>query len=414
MTQVGEGRGAGLGAGEGPQARWGAAVVGGGGVPDEVKRCIPLQGLGFRWTRKSPGHGHLQKLLFRLGSCSPAGGDLFTISRANWPVLPVLPQGWRHWSLRTCPDPNGDRHRCQAQMALAYEGKAVLPLVGGGGPGSPALHRVGFRGSALGEPPCVLSTPVPHSQSRRARAPRRPRSRSTRRMSCTAPWVWSGLRRSCRRLGPEGERSPAAAMGRKTLNVSGQCGGGRGGRWGWTIQQGRGCGPCGTWGGAGHTVPARSHAPSSSVDHRQSSHHIHHPLSAHLPPDTRRRKTPQGLGRKPRRRPGASPTGETPTIEEGEEDEDEASEAEGARALTQPSPASTPSSVQVSGRRAPGRGGLRCPEPSLTCAHGFLFQFFLQEDEAADRKAERTSPSLPPALPHQEGAPRASRGAQTG
>lgn len=96
--------------------------------------------------------------------------------------------------------------------------------------------------------------------------------------------------------------------------------------------------------------------PLLSTDHRQSSHHIHHPLSTHLPPDARRRKTPQGPGRKPRRRPGASPTGETPTIEEGEEDEDEASEAEGPRALTQPSPASTPSSVQVSRRRQDFRG----------------------------------------------------------
>lgn len=91
------------------------------------------------------------------------------------------------------------------------------------------------------------------------------------------------------------------------------------------------------------------------ADHRQSSHHIHHPLSTHLPPDARRRKTPQGPGRKPRRRPGASPTGETPTIEEGEEDEDETSEAEGSRAPPQqPSPASTPSSVQVSGASALG------------------------------------------------------------
>ncbi|KAB0395988.1 hypothetical protein E2I00_013396 [Balaenoptera physalus] len=95
-----------------------------------------------------------------------------------------------------------------------------------------------------------------------------------------------------------------------------------------------------------------------------------------------RRKVPQGPGRKPRRRPGTSPTGETPTIEEGEEEEDEASEAEGARALTQPSPASTPSSVQ--------------------------------EDEGADRKAETTSPSPPPMLPHHEAAPRATKGAQTG
>nr|XP_060485300.1 anion exchange protein 2 [Panthera onca] len=139
-------------------------------------------------------------------------------------------------------------------------------------------------------------------------------------------------------------------------------------------------------GSRGGEEPGRSYGEEDFEYHRQSSHHIHHPLSAHLPPDARRRKTPQGLGRKPRRRPGASPTGETPTIEEGEEDEDEASEAEGARALTQPSPVSTPSSVQ----------------------------FFLQEDEGPDRKTERTSPSPPPPLPHQEGAPRASRGAQTG
>ena len=100
--------------------------------------------------------------------------------------------------------------------------------------------------------------------------------------------------------------------------------------------------------------------PPVPADHRQSSHHIHHPLSTHLPPDTRRRKTPQGPGRKLRRRPGASPTGETPTIEEGEEEDDEASEAEGARALSQPSPTSTPSSVQVSGAGLPGVGGGTC------------------------------------------------------
>lgn len=103
----------------------------------------------------------------------------------------------------------------------------------------------------------------------------------------------------------------------------------------------------------------RSVKPLLLADHRQSSHHIHHPLSTHLPPDARRRKTPQGPGRKPRRRPGTSPTGETPTIEEGEEDEDEANEAEGFRAPPQqPSPATTPSAVQVSGTCAPGRGAV--------------------------------------------------------
>lgn len=148
------------------------------------------------------------------------------------------------------------------------------------------------------------------------------------------------------------------------------------------------------------------------ADHRQSSHHIHHPLSTHLPPDARRRKTPQGPGRKPRRRPGASPTGETPTIEEGEEDEDETSEAEGSRAPPQqPSPASTPSSVQVSGASALGG----CQQgPALTFPCGFLLQFFLQEDESGERKTERTSPSPPTQMPHQEIASRATKGAQTG
>lgn len=139
-------------------------------------------------------------------------------------------------------------------------------------------------------------------------------------------------------------------------------------------------------GSRGGEEPGRSYGEEDFEYHRQSSHHIHHPLSTHLPLDARRRKTPQGPGRKARRRPGASPTGETPTIEEGEEEEDEASEAEGARAFTQPSPASTPSSVQ----------------------------FFLQEDEGTDRKAEKTSPSTPPMQPHQEAAPWATKGAQTG
>ncbi|XP_007536687.2 anion exchange protein 2 [Erinaceus europaeus] len=135
----------------------------------------------------------------------------------------------------------------------------------------------------------------------------------------------------------------------------------------------------------GGEEPGRSYGEEDFEYHRQSSHHIHHPLSTHLPPDARRRKTPQGPGRKARRRPGPPPPGETPTIEEGEEDE-EASEAEGARAGPQPSPASTPTSVQ----------------------------FFLQEDEA-DRRVEKSSPSPPPPLlSHQEVIPRATKGAQAG
>ncbi|KAM8978364.1 LOW QUALITY PROTEIN: anion exchange protein 2 [Sarcophilus harrisii] len=133
--------------------------------------------------------------------------------------------------------------------------------------------------------------------------------------------------------------------------------------------------------------PGRSYGEEDFEYHRQSSHHIHHPLSTHLPPDARRRKNAQGPGRKQRKRPGASPTGETPTIEEGEEDEDEVSEVETGRTAPQLSPSSTPSSVQ----------------------------FFLQEDDSTtDRKPEGPVPSPPPQPSHQETSPRAPKGAQPG
>jgi hypothetical protein len=60
-----------------------------------------------------------------------------------------------------------------------------------------------------------------------------------------------------------------------------------------------------------------------------------------------------------------------------------------------------------------GGGCLQGPGLALL-PYGFLLQFFLQEDEGAERKPERTSPSPPTQTPHQEAAPRASKGAQTG
>ncbi|KAM9163489.1 anion exchange protein 2 [Pangshura tecta] len=72
----------------------------------------------------------------------------------------------------------------------------------------------------------------------------------------------------------------------------------------------------------------RSYSEEDFEYHRQSSHHIHHPLSTHLPPDARRKKAGQ-KGKKKRRR--ASVPGETPTIEEAEEDEDETCDMEPER-----------------------------------------------------------------------------------
>ncbi|XP_025905661.1 anion exchange protein 2-like [Nothoprocta perdicaria] len=84
----------------------------------------------------------------------------------------------------------------------------------------------------------------------------------------------------------------------------------------------------------------RSYGEEDFEYHRQSSHHIHHPLSTHLPPDARRKKGAQKKGKKKRHR--AAAPGETPTIEEAEEDEDEAGDTETERSaedLLQGSPA---------------------------------------------------------------------------
>ncbi|XP_074756944.1 anion exchange protein 2 isoform X2 [Athene noctua] len=118
----------------------------------------------------------------------------------------------------------------------------------------------------------------------------------------------------------------------------------------------------------------RSYGEEDFEYHRQSSHHIHHPLSTHLPPDTRRKKGAPKKGKKKHRR--TSVPGETPTIEEAEEDEDDVCDTETERSaeeVLQPSP----------------------PE---------AVQFFLQEDEVTDRQAEE--PVAPVGLPGSPPDPR--------
>ncbi|XP_054670612.1 anion exchange protein 2 isoform X4 [Grus americana] len=120
----------------------------------------------------------------------------------------------------------------------------------------------------------------------------------------------------------------------------------------------------------------RSYGEEDFEYHRQSSHHIHHPLSTHLPPDTRRKKGVPKKGKKKHRR--ASVPGETPTIEEAEEDEDEACDTETERSAEE----------------------LRQPGPPEAV------QFFLQEDEVTDRRAEE--PVSPAVLPGSPPEPRGS------
>ncbi|KAM6134358.1 anion exchange protein 2 [Pterocles gutturalis] len=128
--------------------------------------------------------------------------------------------------------------------------------------------------------------------------------------------------------------------------------------------------------------PGRCYGEEDFEYHRQSSHHIHHPLSTHLPPDARHKKGGPKKGKKRQRR--ASVPGETPTIEEAEEDEEEAGDTEPERSaeeLLQPGP----------------------PE---------AVQFFLQEDEVSDRRVEE--PAAPPVLPSSPPEPRGSAAPQDG
>lgn len=195
------------------------------------------------------------------------------------------------------------------------------------------------------------------------------------------------------------QRRPGAATARRTSSVSGA---GAAGRQRAGSRQG--------------TNPMLS-----PTDHRQSSHHIHHPLSTHLPPDTRRKKgVPKKVKKKHAR---ASVPGETPTIEEAEEDEDEACDTETERSaeeLLQPGP---PEAVQVrpglgvGGSSEAFRGTAKVPEPMVPVARGHgstaassshaPSQFFLQEDEVTEHQAEDSV--APPVLPGSPPNPHGSR-----
>uniref|UniRef100_A0A8D2JGH0 Anion exchange protein n=1 Tax=Varanus komodoensis TaxID=61221 RepID=A0A8D2JGH0_VARKO len=133
--------------------------------------------------------------------------------------------------------------------------------------------------------------------------------------------------------------------------------------------------------------PGRSYGEEDFEYHRQSSHHIHHPLSSHLPSDTRRKKGPPKKGKRKRSR--ASLPGETPTIEEeaeGGEEEDE---------------------------RAVAWAGLF---PRACLQHPLaLPQFFLQEDDALERRTEGPAPPAGPlGSPTDSAGPPGCQGCQAG
>ncbi|XP_039221674.1 anion exchange protein 2 isoform X2 [Crotalus tigris] len=132
----------------------------------------------------------------------------------------------------------------------------------------------------------------------------------------------------------------------------------------------------------------RSYSEEDFEYHRQSSRHTHHPLSAHLPSEGRRKK---GAPRKARKKPAgasrarASGAGETPTIQEEsegapEEEEEEEEEDDPCDTETEPSP----------------QEGLPHSSPDGV-------QFFLQEDDA-DRQTPLSGEKAPPSGPGAEDA----------
>ncbi|KAM6452008.1 anion exchange protein 2 isoform 1-T6 [Liasis olivaceus] len=101
----------------------------------------------------------------------------------------------------------------------------------------------------------------------------------------------------------------------------------------------------------------RSYSEEDFEYHRHSSHHIHHPLSSHLPSDARRKKGASKKSKKKRPRPLVA--GETPTIEEeAEGGEEEEGEDDTCDTETEPTP----------------EDGLQSSSPEGV-------QFFLQEDD---------------------------------
>ncbi|XP_028606136.2 anion exchange protein 2 isoform X1 [Podarcis muralis] len=144
----------------------------------------------------------------------------------------------------------------------------------------------------------------------------------------------------------------------------------------------------------------RSYSEEDFEYHRQSSHHIHHPLSSHLPSDPRRKKGVSRKAKKKKKEKQPQPQrpsvpGETPTIEEEEEEEEGEEEADEDTCDTETEQA---------------------PE-DLMLLHGSPegVQFFLQEDDGVDRPAEgAASPTMPHSSSTDSGGSPAPKGVKTG
>ncbi|XP_042299815.1 anion exchange protein 3 [Sceloporus undulatus] len=129
----------------------------------------------------------------------------------------------------------------------------------------------------------------------------------------------------------------------------------------------------------------RSYSESDFEFHRQTSHHIHHPLSTHLPPPHKfQKRLPRSERKKKRkkkpRKTSVPPSNVTPTIQEEEEEEEEEAESEGEEVLEKES--SAESDLDASPKRELHHG-----KPKAGLTEGSV-EFTIGSEEEAEEEEE--------------------------
>ncbi|XP_060628713.2 anion exchange protein 3 isoform X1 [Anolis sagrei] len=136
----------------------------------------------------------------------------------------------------------------------------------------------------------------------------------------------------------------------------------------------------------------RSYSESDFEFHRQTSHHIHHPLSTHLPPPHKSQKRLPCSGRKKKkkrkpRKTSIPPSNVTPTIQEEEEEEEEEAESEGEEVLEKESSAESDLEASPKGESDHGK-----PKTPLTEGN---VEFIIGSEEEAEEEEEEGAHGSP-------------------
>ncbi|KAH0621199.1 hypothetical protein JD844_022257, partial [Phrynosoma platyrhinos] len=129
--------------------------------------------------------------------------------------------------------------------------------------------------------------------------------------------------------------------------------------------------------------------------HRQTSHHIHHPLSTHLPPHHKSQKRLPRSDRKKKkkrkpRKTSVPPSNVTPTIQEEEEEEEEEAESEGEEVLEKESSAESDLEASPKGELHHGKPKAGLTEESVEFTIGSEEE--AEEEEEEEEEEAHSSP----------------------